>query len=243
MGRRTSKEENIKRLVKQLVIANRILDHEQLTVPLGHISTRVPDRNQILISRNIAPGLVMEKDILCLDLSGKILKGEGRLYAEIPLHLSIYRFRKDVGSVTHIHPFHVIALSMANIPIQPMSNEVLFLAEEDIPIYDDPQLIDTPSKGDALAKALGNRPALSIKGHGAVVVGKTVEETVVLSIHMEQAAKLQIFATAAGQPSRYPLKQIRSWRNTLKAYTGGGPTEREWNYYKAKVLDRVSLKN
>lgn len=226
---------NRKKWVEKLVIANRILDHEQLAVPLGHISLRIPGRDQILISRNIAPGLVTERDVLCLNLNGKILKGEGKLYAEIPLHLSVYRVRRDIESVAHIHPFHVIALSMAKIPIQPMSNEALFVADQDIPIYDDPQLIDTNSKGDALARALGNRSALSIKGHGAVVAGKTVEETVILSIHMEQAAKLQMMAKCAGTPLRYPLGQIRSWRNTLKAYTGGGPTEREWNYYKARV--------
>lgn len=229
------KEMEEKKLVEKLVIANRILDHEQLTVPLGHISVRVPDEDQILISRNIAPGLVTGKDILCLDLKGKILKGKGKLYAEVPLHLSIYRLRKDVECVAHIHPFYVIALSMAKIPLQPMSNEVLFLSDEDIPIYDDPQLIDTDEKGDDLARALGNRSSISIKGHGAVVVGRTIEETVVFATHMEQAAKLQIMANVAGKPLRYPLDQIESWRNTLKAYTGGKPTEREWGYYKAKV--------
>jgi ribulose-5-phosphate 4-epimerase/fuculose-1-phosphate aldolase len=229
---------NIKSLEEKLVIANRVLDHEQLAVPLGHVSLRIPNRDQILISRNIAPGLVTKKDILHLDLSGKILRGEGKRYAEIPLHLSIYRVREDVECVAHIHPFHVIALSMAKIPIRPMSNEALFLSEKDVPIYEDPQLIDTHSKGEALAKALGKRSAISIKGHGAVVVGKSVEETVVLSIHMEQAAKLQIFAKGIGNPLPYPLKQVRAWRNTLKAYTGGGPTEREWSYYKARVLCR-----
>lgn len=228
---------NKKELIEKLVIANRILDREQLTAPLGHISVRFPGSDRILISRNIAPGLVMEKDILLLDLDGKVLEGKGKLYAEIPLHFSIYRVRKDIDCIAHVHPFHVIALSMAKIPIQPMSNEALFLMDEDIPIYDDPQLIDTNSKGDALARALGNRSAISIKGHGAVVVGRTVEETVVLAIHMEQAAKLQIFAGAVGKPLRYPTGQIRSWRNTLKAYTGGGPTEREWDYYKAKVSE------
>ena len=224
-----------KELVEKLVIANRILDHEQLTVPLGHISVRVPDEEQILISRNIAPGRVTAKDILCLDLKGEIVKGKGKVYAEVPLHFSIYRLRKDVKSVAHIHPVYVIALSMAKIPLQPMSNELLFLSDEDIPIYDDPQLIDTDEKGDDLARALGNRSSISIKGHGAAVVGKTIEETVVLAIHMEQAAKLQIMANVAGKPFRYPLDQIESWRNTIKSYTGGKPTEREWDYYKAKV--------
>jgi L-fuculose-phosphate aldolase len=224
-----------KELIEKLVIANHILDYERLAVPYGHISVRVPDENQILISRNIAPGVVTAKDILCLDLNGKILKGKGKLYAEIPLHLSIYRMRKDIDCVAHTHPFHVIALSMTKIPIQPMSNEVLLLADEDIPVYDDPQLIDTIPKGDELTKALGNRSCLSIQGHGAVVVGKTIEETVVLAIHMEQAAKLQILANAAGKPLRYSLDQVEAWRNTAKAYTGGKPAEREWDYYKARV--------
>lgn len=226
-------------LIEKLVIANRILDEEGLAVPYGHISVRVPDKNQILISRSIAPGRVTARDILCLDLDGKILGGKGKFYAEIPLHLSIYRMRKDIVSVAHTHPFHVIALSMTKIPIQPMSNEVLLLTDEDIPIYGDPQLIDTIPKGDDLSRALGNRSCLSIQGHGAVVVGGTIEETVILAIHMEQAARLQILASAAGKPFRYSLDQIERWRNTAKAYTGGKPAEREWDYYKAKVRRSV----
>jgi len=229
------KEMEKRKLVEKLVIANRILDHEQLAVPFGHISVRVPEEDQILISRNIAPGLVTGKDILCLDLNGGIIKGKGKLYAEVPLHLSIYRLRKDIECVAHIHPVYVIALSMAKIPLQPMSNELLLVSDEDIPIYDDPQLIDTDGKGDDLARALGNRSSISIKGHGAVVVGKTIEQTVVLAVHMEQAAKLQIMANVAGKPLCYPLDQIENWRNTVKTYSGGKPTEREWGYYKEKV--------
>jgi len=227
-------------LIEKLVIANRILDSERLAVPYGHMSVRIPDGNQILISRNIAPGRVTSKDILCLDLNGTILRGKGKLYAEIPLHLSIYRMRKDIDCVAHTHPFHVVALSMTKIPIQPMSNEVLLLADEDIPIYCDPQLIDTIPKGNDLSKALGNRSCLSIQGHGAVVVGKTIEETVVLAIHMEQAAKLQILANAVGKPLRYSLDQIEAWRNTTKAYTGGKPAEREWDYFKARASGKAN---
>ena len=233
------KEIKNRELIEKLVIANRILDSERLAVPYGHISVRGPGENQILISRSIAPGRVTAKDILCLDSNGKILSGKGKLYAEIPLHLSIYRMRKDVVSVAHTHPFHVIALSMTKIPIQPMSNEVLLLSDEDIPIYDDPQLIDTIPKGNDLSRALGDRSCLSIQGHGAVVVGETIEETIILAIHMEQAAKLQILASAAAKPLRYSLGQIKSWRNTAKAYTGGKPAEREWEYYKAKVSRSV----
>ncbi|MGH7772375.1 MAG: class II aldolase/adducin family protein, partial [Candidatus Binatia bacterium] len=67
-----------KALVENLVLANKILDEANLTVPFGHVSVRIPGMDRFLISRAVAPGAVTERDILLVDLAGKVLEGEGR---------------------------------------------------------------------------------------------------------------------------------------------------------------------
>ena len=53
--------------------------------------------------------------------------------------------------------------------------------------------------GAGVAKALGPHRAALLKNHGVVIVGATIEETVVSALMLETAAKIQMVAEAAGE--------------------------------------------
>ena len=52
-----------------------------------------------------------------------------------------------------------------------------------------------------VAKALGSHRAAFLKSHGTAVVGKTIEETVISAIMLENAAMIQMIVEAAGDPA------------------------------------------
>src|SRR6202162_4121282 len=62
-------------------------------------------------------------------------------------------------------------------------------------------LIRSHALGAGVAKALGGRRAVLLKNHGPVVTGKTIEEAVVSSIMLENAAQIQLMVEAAGTPA------------------------------------------
>jgi ribulose-5-phosphate 4-epimerase/fuculose-1-phosphate aldolase len=46
----------------------------------------------------------------------------------------------------------------------------------------------------------GDRNGILLRGHGVVVVGRSVEEATVNAIYLERAAKIQILARLIGSP-------------------------------------------
>ena len=96
---------NLDALIKDLVIANRILAREEVVDAYGHVSVRHPDNpNRFLIARSLAPELVGPDDIVELDLDGQPVRDEHRsLYLERFIHGAIFAARPDVMAVVHAH--------------------------------------------------------------------------------------------------------------------------------------------
>jgi ribulose-5-phosphate 4-epimerase/fuculose-1-phosphate aldolase len=63
------------------------------------------------------------------------------------------------------------------------------------------QLIRTQELGVEVAKSLGSCRGLLMKNHGSTVVGPTIEVATLYAIFLEKAARIQLLATASGEPS------------------------------------------
>ena len=102
-------------VLRDLVIANRILAHEGVVDAYGHISVRHPERSdRFFLSGSRSPELVTLDDIIEYDLDCNPIDLRGRAqYTERPIHGGIYRKRPDVISVVHNHAYEVIPFTVA----------------------------------------------------------------------------------------------------------------------------------
>jgi ribulose-5-phosphate 4-epimerase/fuculose-1-phosphate aldolase len=102
-------------ILRDLVIANRILAHEGVVDAYGHISVRHPERaDRFFLSASRSPELVTLDDIIEYDLDCNPVDLRGRAqYTERPIHGAIYRKRSDVMSVVHNHAYEVIPFTVA----------------------------------------------------------------------------------------------------------------------------------
>jgi HCOMODA/2-hydroxy-3-carboxy-muconic semialdehyde decarboxylase len=94
-------------------------------------------------------------------------------------------------------------------------------------------LVATPELGRALARTLGDKPAALMRGHGAVVVGASVPESVARSIYLQMDARLQAQAIALGGDVTYLTPD-----EVTKTMGGVGGYERAWELWKRKALAR-----
>lgn len=165
----------------------------------GHMSVRTPDDpNKILINpRHISRTVLTGDDIVMTDLHGKALAGSKEPPSETPIHTAIYRRRSDVMSVAHTHPMIATAFSIANVTIEPVFTLGCLFAGG-VPVYDQPDLIRSDALGDELAETLGAQRAALMRGHGAVVVGESVEACFTACIWLEENAKKQLLARQLG---------------------------------------------
>ena len=92
---------DLDRIVRELVIANRILANEDVVDAYGHVSVRHPDDpGRYLVARSRAPELVERGDIVELTLDGTPTREEKQaLYLERFIHGAIYEARPDVMMV------------------------------------------------------------------------------------------------------------------------------------------------
>jgi len=227
-------------LIEDLVAANRILAELEIVDGYGHVSVRHDkDPKRYLIARSIAPELVTANDVLELDLdSNPVSGGEAKMYLERFIHGEIYRARPEVKAVVHNHAPAVIPFGASSIPLQPIYHMAGFVGRG-LPIFDirkvagdTDMLVKTPALGAALARALSDKPAALMRGHGAVVVGDSLPQVVGRSYYLQMDAKLQAQAIALGGDITYLDAGEAAQTEAFGGY------ERAWDLWKRKAMGR-----
>jgi L-fuculose-phosphate aldolase len=204
---------------EQLIIAGKVLVAEgQDDFTRGHISMRLPDDPKLFFMKAHSLGLdeITMENILTIDLEGNVVAGTARRHSEVYIHSEILKARPDLNCVIHTHPTHSVALSSTGRPIRSFSQPGALYAG-DVGVYTETiNLIRTHAMGAGVAKALGPHRAVLLRNHGAVVTGKTIEEAVVGTIMLENAAQIQLLVEAAGEPGpEFPPDDIAKLKRDI----------------------------
>ena len=208
-------------LKQKLIVAGKILvDAGQGDFTRGHISIRLPDNPKLFYMKPHSVGLdeITMQNILTIDLEGNVVAGKARRHSEVYIHSEILKARSDINCVIHAHPTYSVALSASAHSVKAYSQPgALFY--DDIGIYTDTiALIRGHEMGAGVAKALGTHRAALLKNHGTAVAGKTIEETVVSAIMLENAAMIQMIVEAAGDPApEFPREDVFRLKREMSA--------------------------
>ena len=206
-------------LKETLIWAGKVLVGEgQDDFTRGHISVRLPDDPSRFYMKPHSIGLdeITPDSILTIGLDGEVVAGKARRHSEVYIHSEIFRARADVACVLHTHPPYSIALSASGRPMKAYSQPgALFY--DSLGFYDDTiNLIRSPAMGAGVATALGPRRAVLLKNHGVVVAGASIEEVVISTIMLENAAQIQMITEAAGTPAaEFPRADIEKLRHDI----------------------------
>lgn len=211
------------RLIEELVLANRILFHEGVVDAFGHVSARSDeDPETFLLTWAIAPGLATAADVMTFDFDGAPVEADGReLYSERFIHAAIYRARPDVMGVVHSHSPSIIPFTITEVPLRPVWHMSAFLGDgvahfdtQDV-AGDTDLLIKNMDLGGALASTIGTHPVALMRGHGSVVVGRSVREAVYRAIYTEANARLQAEAQRMGTRVKFLTEGEASLMNAF----------------------------
>lgn len=230
------------RLINDLVIANRILAHEQVVDAYGHVSVRNPDNpNTFFMARSLAPELVTHEDIVELDLEGNPVSDETRpLYLERFIHGGILEARPDVLSVVHAHAEDILPFGIANgTPLRPVIHSGSFIGAQ-VPVWDIADrfgdtnlLVSNVEQGRDLAKTLADNNVSLMRGHGFAAAARSLIEVVRMSVFLPRNARALSAALRVGGEIKYLSQGEIDARN--KGYKPYSPeTWRAWEYWGIK---------
>jgi L-fuculose-phosphate aldolase len=163
---------------------------------LGNISVLSSSSGHVFIKRSGGDlNRLRLKDVLTLDLDGNVLKGEGKPSIEMRFHLGIYKVRKDVKAVFHVHPPFSTAYAAAGKKI-PMATEAAKIILIDVPLlpHAPPGSVELASRVADGFKDLTVKAVL-LREHGVIAIGETLESAYHTTALVEDTAKIAFLSS------------------------------------------------
>jgi ribulose-5-phosphate 4-epimerase/fuculose-1-phosphate aldolase len=230
-------------LIRDLVIANRILAREDVVDAYGHVSIRNPENpRHFFLSRSVSPELVEPEDIVELGLDGEPVREEKRaLYLERFIHAAILEARPEINAVVHAHAEDILPFGIAQAtPLRPVIHSGSFIGAH-VPVWDiadkfgDTNLLVTNmAQGRDLATCLGSNNVALMRGHGFASAGRSLIEVVRMSVYLPRNARALLRAKQLGGEVKYLRQGEIDARN--RGYSPYSPeTWRAWEYWAKKA--------
>lgn len=178
----------------------------------GHISLRDGEVVYVNDRRSSRATLRPDQVAVVRIADGAALHGEPP--SETALHLACYRARADVGAAAHFHPLFATAFATAGRPLVCAYNAGAVFGDE-VPVFDDPDLVRRDDQGREVATVLGDRRAALLRGHGVIVVSEDVPSCVTASLFLEESAKRLAHTVALGEPKAFSADEIGRVRGSI----------------------------
>jgi ribulose-5-phosphate 4-epimerase/fuculose-1-phosphate aldolase len=211
--------------VEDVTVALRILANERILDARTYVSLRnLRDHERYFLGRWAASGAEVTECVQGRDAAG-----------ESSLHGDIYRTHPSVMAVVHWHAPEIAPFGITTVRLQPVSGAAMFLSEG-VPVLElhngvHPEGVEKLESApeSAISAALGNSPAVLVRGRGAIVVAESLKAAVARAIHMTLNAKSQAQAILMGGTVNY----LASEEALDLEY--GDTEDREWEIWKQRL--------
>lgn len=161
-----------------------------------HLSSRAESKEMFYICQfGLRFGEVAEDTLIKVDFAGNIIEGNEYIYNRTGYiaHSSIYKARQDINHVFHLHTPATVAVSSLKDGLLPISQWALHFYNK-VSYHDYNSLALEGEEGTDLALSLGNKKISLLRHHGFITCGKTIQEAMFYTYHLEQACKAQCLA-------------------------------------------------
>jgi ribulose-5-phosphate 4-epimerase/fuculose-1-phosphate aldolase len=166
----------------------------------GNISARLEDR-LVVSPTNSSFGSLEVDDLAEVNWDGGALPGP-KPSKEAPFHLAAYRSRPDARAVVHLHSCYATAVAcLEDLDLSdamPVYTPYYAMRLPCLPVVDYHPPGD-PALGPAVEAAAKKSPALLLRNHGSIAIGRSLREASALAEEIEQQAKLYLLLASRGR--------------------------------------------
>ncbi|WGS53288.1 class II aldolase/adducin family protein [Paraburkholderia sp. D15] len=208
-------------------VAARALARAGLVHAYGHCSVRL-DAARFLVCAARPMGLIAVGE------SGVVVPVDGELpdgvLGEVRLHQQIYRARPEIRAVARTMPPKLMSLSTLGLTPKARHGFGCYFAPG-VPLWDDPQLIRSEAQARAVIETMGTASGVVMRGNGTVTAAGSLEELVVLTWYLEDAARVELDVLASGLDRTTGVVPVDA--ASQRATRSGRIIERMWEYLSA----------
>ncbi len=154
-----------------------------------------------------------ERDLVAVDLDGRVVEGKRRPSSDLPTHLALYRAFDSIGGVVHAHSHYATVWAQASREIPCLGTTHADHFHGSVPVVahlsDDEVAGDYEANtGHAIVRRFSeldhrNVPAVLLAGHGPFCWGATVTDALDTMTVLEEVARLAydtVVLNAAARP-------------------------------------------
>lgn len=185
----------------------------------------------------------VEPEILMkVSLGGNVISGSECQYNKTGylLHSAIYKERRDVNAVFHIHTPEIVAVSASSRGLLPLSQWALHFYNK-ISYHSYDSLLLHENQSSKLVNDLGENFTMLLRNHGAVICGRSIEEALFFTYHLDKACKTQCLLQSMNVEYVLPSDAVcqKSVKDLLSFEENLG--ERDFKAF-IRLIDRVQKK-
>ena len=179
----------------------------------GNLSLRLSSRQILCTPTGSSLGNLKPADLVIIDNHGKPVDA-GMPSSEIKLHVRILAKRPDCQAVVHAHPPTATAFALAgeDIPDNLMPEAAFVLGSVATMPFAMPGTNEVP---DAIEPLLEDHKTFLMSHHGAVVMGKSLEDAFNRMETLERIANVILRAKQIGTPRPMPDKVFDHMRKVV----------------------------
>lgn len=154
-------------------------------------------------------------DVAVLDKDGKIIEGSKKPSVESPMHLAIYKNRKDVFAVIHYHAIYSGVFAVTGLSLPGISEDFVQIIGEKV-VCAEYALPGTNELAEKAIIGLQNRNAVFLANHGTICVGKNIKEAMKVVYALEKTAQIYILSKNLGKCRVIPEREIKKMQHFMK---------------------------
>ena len=187
-------------LIERELLVNaglRLLHEGLVSRTWGNISIKVNDSEMLVTPSGKFYDEVSPNDMVLVNFKTNEYKSEIKPSSEFKMHSGIYNDRKDVNAIIHTHQMNASTCAAARREVSPVLDDLAQIIGPSVRVAEY-ALPSTNKIVKATVKALKGRNAALMANHGAVCIGRDMDEAFVVCQILEKACKAFIEAEFLG---------------------------------------------
>jgi len=196
MGRAAPTEAHLRNDLVE--VCRRLYERDLIGAGEGNVSCRLAKNRLLVTPAGKSKGFLRPGDLVVVSDAGDQVRGSGRASTELRMHLAVYAARPDAQAVVHAHPLTAVALTVAGVPppndLLPEASVVLGVVA--VAPFATPGTDEVPR---ALAPLLVRHDVVLLERHGALALGRTLEEALHRVETLERVARVALLARLLGR--------------------------------------------
>jgi L-fuculose-phosphate aldolase len=175
----------------------RLLREGLVSRTFGNVSIRLDDKFMLITPSGRKYDDLEVQDIVMVNYLSNSFEASIKPSSEFKLHSEIYKHRPEINSVIHTHQMNASTVAVAQQTLPPVLDDMAQLIGPDVRVAKYAHSSSYEITENTLI-ALKGRMAALMANHGAVCLGRDIEEAFVVSQILEKACKAFIEASYLG---------------------------------------------